>query len=272
MSFLMLTDLFDQSQLSELLSEKAEILGQVEILDESDFRFSYIFTRKIENFTYHYKVIGAEARIICLVDLDSLTTDIKDKVLVLICFSDFSSYSDNDRYSYQIWKGEKLINPLKSYDSLVSNKGLRLEVVSRPCLINSTELAINELSAIAELFTRWFECEVLDTFSLEDEEGALSDVNSVRYERSKKNRDMCIKYHGVECVVCLSKLSDTYGDIAKNFIHIHHLTRLCDSGRVMINPIKDLVPVCPNCHSIIHLRVPPYSPKELRSALDKNRN
>ena len=31
-----------------------------------------------------------------------------------------------------------------------------------------------------------------------------------------------------------------------------------------IDPIKDLTPVCSNCHSMLHRRKPPFLPDELR--------
>jgi len=35
----------------------------------------------------------------------------------------------------------------------------------------------------------------------------------------------------------------------------------------MINPLTDLIPVCPNCHSIIHLKTPPYSVEEVQKLI-----
>jgi len=34
-----------------------------------------------------------------------------------------------------------------------------------------------------------------------------------------------------------------------------------------LNPVKDLVPVCPNCHAMLHKREPPYDVEELRATL-----
>ena len=40
---------------------------------------------------------------------------------------------------------------------------------------------------------------------------------------------------------------------AKNFIHVHHVTPISKVGReYKIDPIKDLIPLCPNCHAMIH--------------------
>ena len=43
-------------------------------------------------------------------------------------------------------------------------------------------------------------------------------------------------------------------------------------GEYNLNPISDLVPVCPNCHAMIHQRKPPFTIneiKEMRKSLDQ---
>jgi 5-methylcytosine-specific restriction protein A len=36
-----------------------------------------------------------------------------------------------------------------------------------------------------------------------------------------------------------------------------------------VDPIRDLRPVCPNCHAMIHRRIPAYSIEELKKMLDE---
>lgn len=36
-----------------------------------------------------------------------------------------------------------------------------------------------------------------------------------------------------------------------------------------IDPIKDLRPVCPNCHAVIHLREPAFSIEEVKAMLER---
>jgi len=38
-----------------------------------------------------------------------------------------------------------------------------------------------------------------------------------------------------------------------------------------VNPEKDLIPVCPNCHSMLHKRKPAYSVEELKQIIEGNR-
>lgn len=76
---------------------------------------------------------------------------------------------------------------------------------------------------------------------------------SETYERSKKNRDETIKIHGLKCKVCGFKFEDKYGYLGKGFIEVHHKKPLYINGEeLLVNPKTDLVPVCSNCHRMIH--------------------
>jgi 5-methylcytosine-specific restriction protein A len=85
------------------------------------------------------------------------------------------------------------------------------------------------------------------------------------YERSGKARADCLKHYGAKCCVCELDFFDRYGDIGKGFMHVHHLKPVADGEgkQVSVDPIQDLRPVCPNCHSMLHRRKPPLSIKEL---------
>ncbi|MCI2431172.1 HNH endonuclease [Candidatus Acetothermia bacterium] len=110
--------------------------------------------------------------------------------------------------------------------------------------------------------------EVADTTGVY--EGALRKISVNVYERSRKARRMCIKHYGEHCYVCGFDFFAKYGEIGKGFIHIHHLTPLSEVGEeYKVDPVKDLRPICPNCHAIIHRRQPAYSIEEVRAFLRK---
>lgn len=95
-------------------------------------------------------------------------------------------------------------------------------------------------------------------------EGAKKVVTVNKYERSRKNRELCIAAYGTSCIVCGFSFGENYGDIGEGCIHVHHLIPVSQmGGEYVVNPIKDLVPVCPNCHWMLHRREPPYTPQEL---------
>ncbi|WP_081969347.1 HNH endonuclease [Paracoccus sanguinis] len=100
------------------------------------------------------------------------------------------------------------------------------------------------------------------------QEGAVETVVVNRYERSAAARALCLAAHGFCCVCCGDTLSNRYGEIARNFIHVHHKIRVSDmQGAYTVDPIRELVPVCPNCHAIIHLRDPMFAIEEVRALL-----
>jgi len=102
-------------------------------------------------------------------------------------------------------------------------------------------------------------------------EGLAKESVSKRYERNKKNRSACISFHGTQCKVCEFDFQDQYGKIGEGFIHVHHIVPLSQQGgQYVIDPIRDLVPVCPNCHAMLHKKSPPYSIDELRDEIIKN--
>ena len=103
-------------------------------------------------------------------------------------------------------------------------------------------------------------------------EGAVRIVELSRAERSPHVRAACIAKWGYLCRACDMMLSDLYGPIAEKLIEIHHLVPLGDRGERDVDPEQDVVPVCPNCHWIIHQKDPPYTVQEVKAMMAKARN
>lgn len=100
-------------------------------------------------------------------------------------------------------------------------------------------------------------------------EGAKRVVIVNSYERSNRAREACIAEYGTRCVVCSFDFAEKYGPIGDGYIHVHHLTPVSDAGgQYKIDAIKDLRPVCPNCHAIIHRRSPPYTIEEVKGMIE----
>ncbi len=93
------------------------------------------------------------------------------------------------------------------------------------------------------------------------------------YERVRKNRNLCIAAHGTSCHVCKMSFGSRYGEIAEGFIHVHHLQPLSEVKEAhLVDPVKDLRPVCPNCHAMLHfLGNPVLSIEELRELMRRQR-
>jgi 5-methylcytosine-specific restriction protein A len=103
-------------------------------------------------------------------------------------------------------------------------------------------------------------------------EGAVQRVFVNRYERDPDARAKAVKYHGLRCHVCGIDFEANYGVLGQGFIHVHHTVPLSKIGRsYVVDPINDLRPVCPNCHAMLHKRLPPYTVDELREIINELR-
>lgn len=99
-------------------------------------------------------------------------------------------------------------------------------------------------------------------------EGALSKQTYNHYERSRKNRAICLLHHGFSCAACGEEMSSKYGILGSEIIHVHHILPVSQMEKPKrIDPINDLVPLCPNCHNVVHQKNPPVPVAELREYL-----
>lgn len=104
-------------------------------------------------------------------------------------------------------------------------------------------------------------------------EGSAKSVYVNRYERDPKARAEAIKIHGSICSVCQFNFEEFYGELGAGFIHVHHVVPLSEiGGAYHVDPNRDLVPVCPNCHAMLHKRNPPYSVRELEEIVQTANN
>ena len=97
-------------------------------------------------------------------------------------------------------------------------------------------------------------------------EGKLVVAQVNRFERDRGAREECVKQLGVRCKVCQMTFKERYGEFAEGFIHVHHLKLLSEiRENYVVAPTIDLVPVCPNCHAMLHKSG--LSPEELRASM-----
>jgi hypothetical protein len=101
-----------------------------------------------------------------------------------------------------------------------------------------------------------------------DSEGSVHQILVNRYERDRQAREKCIRRYGTTCHLCAFDFVAVYGEVMADFIHVHHLKLLSSVGPdYVVDPIRDLRPVCPNCHAVLHRREPPYSLDDVRRFL-----
>jgi 5-methylcytosine-specific restriction protein A len=99
-------------------------------------------------------------------------------------------------------------------------------------------------------------------------EGVSRTISVNAYERDPRARKACINHYGAICYVCGFDFGAVYGQFGKGFIHVHHVVPLSKIGKGYgVNPIKDLRPVCPNCHAMLHYGTKVLSIEELKALL-----
>lgn len=99
-------------------------------------------------------------------------------------------------------------------------------------------------------------------------EGAKKTVTVNVYERDAGARAACLRRWGVQCAVCSFDFKATYGELGEGYIHVHHLRPLSEMGTAYeLDPVRDLRPVCPNCHAMLHRRTPALDIASLQEIL-----
>lgn len=101
-----------------------------------------------------------------------------------------------------------------------------------------------------------------------DLEGKKKYALHVTYERSPDLVRQAIRIHGSVCKCCGFDFNRFYGpELARAYIEIHHVESIA-SGERQTNPALDLIPLCSNCHSMVHRKRGEIIPvDELRNLL-----
>lgn len=126
---------------------------------------------------------------------------------------------------------------------------------------------------LLEYILSGFEVEQDDTCPTRYVEGASYTVIQTLYERDPKARIECLSHYGnnYQCEICGFNFKEMYGEIGNEFIHVHHINFLSTSKgkQVKTDPKQDLIPVCPNCHSMLHrkLKGQYLSPQQLKDCM-----
>ncbi|MDI1231199.1 MAG: HNH endonuclease [Methylobacter sp.] len=102
-------------------------------------------------------------------------------------------------------------------------------------------------------------------------EGSRFSVTSTAIERNPFARQKCIEHFGAKCFVCGIEFKNKYGDIGKEYIHVHHRVDISTKSHVHeVDPLRDLIPLCPNCHAMAHQKKPAIPVEELKKIYEKH--
>lgn len=196
------------------------------------------------------------------------------------------------------WKikadGKKAIGYKQSRDhiGLVKNNGYALKIFQikfssmykndegfGPAKIESFVPKLNDRT-LEKIGENWYASDEHQVFShIPDQidkfdeyvEGLSKKVSVNVYERNADARRRCIEHHGYKCSVCSFDFKANYGAIGDKYIHIHHKIPIAEIKKeYILNAVEDLIPVCPNCHAMIHRVKPTLTVEQLKSILKQN--
>ena len=103
-------------------------------------------------------------------------------------------------------------------------------------------------------------------------EGGYKQIIVTAYERDNKAREICLQKYGYTCQICGFNFEEVYGQIGKHKIHVHHKTPISAYKKeYVLDPQNDLIPVCPNCHLIIHSKKECFSIEEMKEIIEHNK-
>lgn len=81
----------------------------------------------------------------------------------------------------------------------------------------------------------------------------LKEMDVIR--RNPQLRQKCLDKYGYQCQCCGMDFEETYGkELGANFMEVHHLKMIStyETDGVPKDFLENLVPLCSNCHSMIH--------------------
>jgi len=81
----------------------------------------------------------------------------------------------------------------------------------------------------------------------------------------EKIKKECIDYYGAICDICGFDFGYTYGETYEQYIDVHN-QKSAEGEEISptTHPIEDLIPICYNCHHVIHSTTPAIPVDEMR--------
>lgn len=148
----------------------------------------------------------------------------------------------------------------------VFNYGNRLEIYCGASF-GKWELSGETPQELLEQFDAFLKA--LPQFEEELTEGTQKTLCTKRYERSRKARQACLAHYGYSCKICGLNFALMYGPQFGDIIEVHHVVPVSQIGKnYVVDPIKDLIPVCSNCHTALHSKPNgTYTTDELKNAI-----
>jgi 5-methylcytosine-specific restriction protein A len=92
----------------------------------------------------------------------------------------------------------------------------------------------------------------------------------VLHYRRERNASLVAQFKknlpSFSCEICSFDFGDVYGLLGSGYIEAHHTKPVGEMQEGDLTTLESLVPVCSNCHRMLHRRWPPLSLDEVREA------
>ena len=157
---------------------------------------------------------------------------------------------------------------LEKLEAFAQEHGLKISQKTRTCNDGGLYLPKGYIDEIEESQTNVVAMEAEWEYG-PSAEGKLEKRLTNRYERDSRLRTIALRIHGHVCCACGFDFEKTYGQQGKGFIEVHHTVPLSIvKNSHLVDPAKDMVVLCANCHRMIH-RNPnaPLTVQELKKYL-----
>jgi 5-methylcytosine-specific restriction protein A len=173
--------------------------------------------------------------------------------------------ADDVQYNQQFWLDEEKYK--KSFDfnwtrvrfvDEVDTSELSLVQLREQGLKGNIQGSMKLIGELRDYIMSFFEHDLTEGYYPDEvpetlEEGKRKSVRVNVYERNPIARTQCVNHYGARCQVCDLNFENKYGEVGKDFIHVHHIIPLHQIQQdYIVDPIQDLIPVCPNCHAMLH--------------------
>lgn len=255
------------SDVEELKRKIKEQFGEncsIEVQDDREARFSL----KLEFEGYSFVALCTDARVSASLYVNEFDRALQSTILMQVHYVLNDVISEANPLFVSVWRSaHQTYSVIPSIEKLSENPELAVEFYSGPCNTADYEIACGKTEELVFKILSW----IGSVRSVQGEtEGSRRDRAGSEVERSIKNRNLCISLYGYSCQICHEILSAKYGSLADKFIHVHHIESIAASGVKWIDPRRDLITVCPNCHSMLHRTAPPMLPNQLKSIIKHN--
>lgn len=177
------------------------------------------------------------------------------------------SHDTLESLGYAIYKNKEFTITEQGREALRLNKDSLKYLINNNFKWEDTADALNNLTNNLGKFEEFDEDIVIT-------EGIDAYLLSKKYTRSQKLRNQAIEFYsqknnGLFCDICRFDFKEVYGNPAKGYIEMHHLKPIYmyrdgDEQKTIDKAISNLIPVCANCHRVIHRSRPPYPINEVK--------